>query len=286
MNLLSFVLLAGGASTRMGKDKGLVILKGKPLIQYVLDEIDEFLNILNLKAKIPIKIVLHDHIQQEEYMDAVPNLKDDQIIVDEVVWNSVYSDIPQPPQGSLYGLWSAMTELRNDSRNIFVLSCDTPFLSRTILSYILNEYFRNDIPSKLGVSRNKIINYNKISNNFSGKKDKKSKIKSYNSYIPQWNNGIFEPFFAIYHVKSLLPLLEQKILRKHYSFQKIFKELAEDPKFATMDGKQYNISINTIKIEEELKKYDINFLNFIDVNSEENLRTIENMILTGKKNQS
>ena len=30
-------VLAGGKSSRMGKDKGLVLLKGKPMISYVLD---------------------------------------------------------------------------------------------------------------------------------------------------------------------------------------------------------------------------------------------------------
>jgi len=67
MELLSFLLLSGGASTRMGgQDKGLLMLNDKPLIQHVLDSIDDFLSLLNLENKIPVRIVLHDHIQLED----------------------------------------------------------------------------------------------------------------------------------------------------------------------------------------------------------------------------
>ena len=37
MNAITGVILAGGKSSRMGFDKGLAILNGKPMIQYVID---------------------------------------------------------------------------------------------------------------------------------------------------------------------------------------------------------------------------------------------------------
>jgi molybdopterin-guanine dinucleotide biosynthesis protein A len=240
----------------MTRDKGLIQLgeNKKPLIQYVLDSIDDFLDTLNLNKRIPVKIVLNNYIQQEEYLEAVPSLNEDQIILDEVVWSKMFSDIPQPPRGSIFGLYTAMAELRSEYSNIFVLPCDTPLISVTILSYIFNEYFKND-----------------ITNN-----PKQKKMKSYNTYIPQWESGKFEPFFSIYHIKSILPILEQKIFNKHYSFQKTFEEIRTLP--IPNNIVDYEINIVAIPIEKELKKYDEKLYNFYDVDSEDNLKIIEDML--------
>jgi molybdopterin-guanine dinucleotide biosynthesis protein A len=257
MKNLCFVLLSGGLSSRMTRDKGLVPLENKPLIQYVLDSIDEFLHTLNLNSQIPVKIVLNNYIQQEEYMEAVPSLTEDKIIIDEVVWNKLYSDIPQPPRGGIFGLYTAMAELKSEFKNVFLLPCDTPLISVTVLSYIFNEYFKNDLL----------------------KKHRRSKTKFYNSYIPQWKSGSFEPFFSIYHIRSILPVLEQKIFKKHYSFQKTFEEIKQNPRISDDNGRDYTINLVSIPIEKELQKYDENLYNFMDVDSEENLKKIEEIIL-------
>ncbi len=257
MDSICFVLLSGGLSSRMTKDKGLILLEDKPLIKYVLDSIDEFLHTLNLKKRIPVKIVLNNYIQQEEYLDAVPTLTEDQIIIDEVVWNKIFSDIPQPPRGSIFGLYIAMSELKSHFKNIFVLPCDTPLISVTILSYIFNEYFQNHISSRRG----------------------RRKSKSFRSYIPQWESGKFEPFFSIYYIKNILPILEQKIFKKHYSFQKTFEEIQSDPE--TRD----NIRLTPIPIEKNLRQYDENLYNFLDIDSEDTLNTVKNIILTNPKSE-
>lgn len=264
MNLLSFVLLSGGASKRMGQDKGLVKLGDKPLIAHVLNTITKFLNVLNLESQIPVKVVLHDYIQQEEYLDQVPELTEDQIILDEEVWNSVYSDIPQPPQGSMFGVWTAMTALRNKSKNIFVLPCDAPFVSETVLSYMVEEYFRN----------NKILANN-------GKK-KVEGARKYCSYIPKWKNGKFEPLFSIYHIRSIVPLLEKKILHKLYSFQITIEELLKDPIVIGLNETRYNVDIRAVSIENKLGRYDKKFHNFIDVDSSENLKSVEHLLRENK----
>ena len=97
MQSICFVLLSGGLSSRMARDKGLILLGNKPLIQHVLDSIESFLQTLNLNSQIPVKIVLNNYIQQEEYMEAVPSLKEDQIIIDEVVWNKLFFSHPTTP---------------------------------------------------------------------------------------------------------------------------------------------------------------------------------------------
>ena len=259
MQSICFVLLSGGLSSRMTRDKGLIPLgkENKPLIQHVLDSIADFLYTLNLDTRIPVKIVLNNYIQQEEYLEALPSLTEDQIIIDEVVWNKFYSDIPQPPRGSIFGLYTAMAELKSEFRNIFVLPCDTPLVSVTVLSYIFNEYFKNDITHKR----------------------RRRKTKTYNTYIPQWKSGKFEPFFSIYHIKSIIPILEQKIFKKHYSFQKTFEEIRSNPMINDENGRNYEIKIAPISIETELQQYDDDLYNFMDVDSEENLKTIEQIVL-------
>ena len=216
-----------------------------------------------MNSQIPVKIVLNNYIQQDEYLEAVPSLTEDNIIIDEVVWNKLFSDIPQPPRGSIFGLYTAMAELKSEFSNVFVLPCDTPLISVTVLSYIFNKYFKNDLI----------------------KKRKQSRIKSYNTYLPQWESGKFEPFFSIYHIKSILPILEQKIFKKHYSFQKTFEEIRGHPEIRNNieNERDYEIKIVPISIEKELRLYDDKLYNFMDVDSEENLQTIEAIILKNPK---
>ncbi|RLI42410.1 molybdenum cofactor guanylyltransferase, partial [Candidatus Bathyarchaeota archaeon] len=55
---VSAIILAGGSSSRLGEDKGLVLLANKPLVQYVLDAVekiaDEKIVAINSKAKIEV----------------------------------------------------------------------------------------------------------------------------------------------------------------------------------------------------------------------------------------
>ena len=47
---VSGIILSGGKSTRMGMDKGLIELKGKPMIQHVIDHIDPICNEILISA--------------------------------------------------------------------------------------------------------------------------------------------------------------------------------------------------------------------------------------------
>ena len=78
-----------------------------------------------------------------------------------------------------------------------------------------------------------------------------------------------------------MPILEQKIFKKHYSFQKTFEEIRLHPGISDNieNERNYEIKIIPIPIEKELQKYDENLYNFMDVDSEENLKTIEEIIM-------
>ncbi len=113
INNLSVVIQAGGKSSRMGTDKGLVEFRGVPLIKFILDQINRFgqetMIVTNdpgkyLKFGIPV------------YCDVLPNM------------------------GSLGGIYSAL--FHSSYENILILACDMPFLDLNFFTSLV-EYLPN-----------------------------------------------------------------------------------------------------------------------------------------------
>jgi len=102
------ILLAGGKSSRMGKEKGLVEFKGKPLIQYGIDLLSSFTDRIIISSGNP---------------DYIPFGYE--IIPDEV-----------SGQGPAAGLAAAL-QCSNTPWNV-VLACDLPFLEREFIEELLN----------------------------------------------------------------------------------------------------------------------------------------------------
>ncbi len=107
---LSVVIQAGGASLRMGQDKALMLLRGKPLIQWVAERVqtmaDELLVIAN---------------QPGGY--AFLNLP-------------TYSDI-LPGRGPLGGLYTALSIAQ--SPLVAMVACDMPFVNADLLAFERDE---------------------------------------------------------------------------------------------------------------------------------------------------
>lgn len=103
------IILAGGKSSRMGSDKGLIHLNGKPMIQYIIETMES----LNL----PILIIANN----EEYLK---------------FGYPVYPDLI-PELGPVGGIYTALSKT-NASKNIIV-SCDTPFVSKLLLELLIIE---------------------------------------------------------------------------------------------------------------------------------------------------
>ncbi len=110
----SAIILAGGSSSRLGQDKGLVELGGRPLIRHVLDKarslVDETL------------IVVSSQNQTDTYRKA---LGADAVIVSD------NSKIHGPLVGASAGFRLA------SGKYSLLLSCDTPFVSEDILQLLL-----------------------------------------------------------------------------------------------------------------------------------------------------
>ena len=110
----SAIVLAGGFSTRLGQDKGLVQLAGKPLIRHVLDRtkniVDETL------------VVVSSNAQAEKYRKVLG--LDANISTDD-------AQVHGPLAGANVGFREA------SGKYSLLLPCDAPFASRDILQLLL-----------------------------------------------------------------------------------------------------------------------------------------------------
>ncbi len=106
---VTVAILAGGQSTRMGRDKSFVELTGKPLIARVIEEVNSL--------ALPIIIIAN---QPETY---------------QVLGLPVFTDV-LPDRSSLAGLYSAVYHSPTDYT--LCVACDMPFLNPPLLDHLLS----------------------------------------------------------------------------------------------------------------------------------------------------
>ncbi len=109
MSQISAIILAGGKSSRMGTDKGLIDINGKAMVQWVLDLVKEFTDDIYIISANP-------NYNQFNY--------------------PLVSDV-FPNAGPLGGIYSGLLKIKN--KKALILSCDTPFIEvKTIENLIEN----------------------------------------------------------------------------------------------------------------------------------------------------
>jgi molybdopterin-guanine dinucleotide biosynthesis protein A len=101
------IILAGGKSSRMGTEKGLQLLCGKPLISYAIEVLAGFCDRIFISSS-------SDAYQSFGY----------QMVADEY-----------PGIGPMGGLYSALRKSKTEKN--LVLSCDLPIVSRDLMAFIL-----------------------------------------------------------------------------------------------------------------------------------------------------
>lgn len=115
MDEIEIVVLAGGKSSRMGQDKGLMPLLGRSMIQYVINTAEE--------VGCPIRIVAND----SSYIG---------------FGYPVVSDI-FPEKGPLGGLYTAL--MTSQAKYVLLLSCDTPMITRALLTFLITNVADKEI---------------------------------------------------------------------------------------------------------------------------------------------
>lgn len=103
------IVLCGGRSSRMGREKGLCLLQGKPLVAYAIELIQPFCNTIILSAH-------HDAYKRLDYR--------------------IVSDM-YPGIGPLGGLYSSLSASGTSSN--LVIACDMPLVPPGLISEMINQ---------------------------------------------------------------------------------------------------------------------------------------------------
>lgn len=112
---ITAAILAGGKSSRMGQDKGLMYFKDKMLIDYIIDEV----------KKITDKIIIITN--NPEYKQFGYPCHSD------LIKNS----------GPIGGIFTALTF--SETRKTLILSCDSPFITSDVLSILADKTKEEDV---------------------------------------------------------------------------------------------------------------------------------------------
>jgi len=153
------IILAGGKSSRMGTDKGLQELCGKPLISYSIKLLSEICSTIIISTS-------SDAYQSFGY----------KTVADEI-----------PGIGPMGGIYSALKQSKTEKN--LVLSCDLPFVSVELLSYILKS------------------------------------AEGYQVAVPWQGSQHYEPLCGFYHL-SILDQISNYIQNNNYKLPDLFNEIS------------------------------------------------------------
>jgi len=111
----SAVILAGGFSRRFGRDKGLVVLAGKPLILHVIDRVSKVVD--------EVLVVVSSEEQKNKFETILEEKAN--LVIDK-------DDSQSPLVGAITGFESANAEYS------LLLPCDNPLVSTQIVQFLLD----------------------------------------------------------------------------------------------------------------------------------------------------
>lgn len=116
------IILAGGNSSRMGEDKGLMLLEGKPMIQHVIDV---------LQGVVEDIIIVSNNNEYEQFGCKV--------FADQV-----------KGKGPLGGIYTGL--IHSNTQQSLILSCDIPYINANLLNLLIShsEGYDITIPEKDG----------------------------------------------------------------------------------------------------------------------------------------
>jgi len=115
MNIMNAYILAGGKSSRMGTDKGLMLLNHKLMVEHVIDALKPVVNEIFIVSNNP------------EY---------------ETLGFTVICDLIKDI-GPAGGIFTALSH--TNSEKIFIVSCDMPFINSDTIKFIFNNSSQHEI---------------------------------------------------------------------------------------------------------------------------------------------
>ena len=114
------VILAGGMSRRLGRNKAVELVGGRPLISRVIERVGSVANQI---------LVVVNNDQRSQELDLPPSVKS---VVDEY-----------PDTGSLGGIYTGLSRARTPW--IVVVACDLPFLNKKLLQLLVDNRRDSDV---------------------------------------------------------------------------------------------------------------------------------------------
>ncbi|WP_457640945.1 molybdenum cofactor guanylyltransferase [Persephonella sp.] len=111
------IVLAGGESKRMGKDKAFLKLKGKTFLRHVLETLDKHCD----------QIIISGNKEKDLYLQETKGLKSEIIFVKDI----------KPYEGPLNGIVSCLEYIK--SNDVFIATCDTPLLKSELIPFLKRE---------------------------------------------------------------------------------------------------------------------------------------------------
>ncbi len=111
---LSGIILAGGMSRRLGRNKAIENIANKPLLSIVCDAIKPFVNEL---------IIVVNNKQRQKELSFLKNTK---FTIDK------YNN-----SGSLGGIYTGLLKAKNEKA--IIVACDMPFISPSIISLMISK---------------------------------------------------------------------------------------------------------------------------------------------------
>lgn len=124
----SCIILCGGMSRRMGRDKGSMFLDGKPMILHVLEAIENIAD--------EVIIVLRDEKQAEIYRKLLKSAGWDRKDLNLEICTDILKD-----RGPLGGILTGLTHTK--SNKSLILPCDSPFIKESFVLRIFSFYERD-----------------------------------------------------------------------------------------------------------------------------------------------
>lgn len=114
-NIVDCYILAGGKSSRMGSDKGLLPFDGQPLVQKIIEQLSPIINEI---------IIVSNNREYEKF-----GLK----VIEDLI-------VDKGPAG---GIHAALSNAKTEQ--IFVVSCDMPFITPEAVTYMVQQASQSQI---------------------------------------------------------------------------------------------------------------------------------------------
>lgn len=120
-NIKSCIILCGGQSRRMGRDKGSMIINNQPMIKHILSTLNHEIN--------EAVIVLNDMDRIDRYKEFIDT--------DDYNYTIKFVEDKIKNKGPLPGIMTGLENINSDYS--LILPCDSPFVTKEYIKTIFSE---------------------------------------------------------------------------------------------------------------------------------------------------